>query len=232
MRVEAVIFDLDGTLLDTGEGVIRSVKYTISQMNLKELPLDKLAEFVGPPIKRKLQQEFGLSNEQAEEGMNIFRSHYGLGDIYIAQPYDGVEKILKQLKDKNFKLGVATYKREDQAIKLLERKGLAKYFDVISGTDLNGKMTKTDVICKCLENLNCLPKKAIMVGDSENDAVGAAEVGMNFIGVTYGYGFKSNDDVIKYNNIGYADKCIELYHIILAQYENYGEKLYEEKGRY
>ena len=93
--IKAVIFDLDGTLLDTGKGVVKSVKYTIQQMKLPSLSQSELETFVGPPIKNKLQQTFDLTEEQAVEGMNIFRNHYGKEDIYIAEPYAAIEDLLR-----------------------------------------------------------------------------------------------------------------------------------------
>lgn len=163
--IKAVIFDLDGTLLDTGKGVVKSVKYTIQQMKLPSLSQSELETFVGPPIKNKLQQTFDLTEEQAVEGMNIFRNHYGKEDIYIAEPYAAIEDLLGMLKRDGYKLGVATYKREDQAIKLLEKMQIADFFDVIHGADSEGKMSKADVINKSLLDLGCIPEEAVMVGE-------------------------------------------------------------------
>lgn len=209
--IKAVIFDLDGTLLDTGKGVVKSVKYTIQQMKLPSLSQSELETFVGPPIKNKLQQTFDLTEEQAVEGMNIFRNHYGKEDIYIAEPYAGIEELLGMLKRDGYKLGVATYKREDQAIKLLEKMQIADFFDVIHGADPEGKMSKADVINKSLLDLDCDSQEAVMVGDSDNDAIGAATAGMHFLGVTYGYGFKSEADVAKHVNIGSVADCSEIF---------------------
>lgn len=209
--IKAVIFDLDGTLLDTGKGVVKSVKYTIQQMKLPSLSQSELETFVGPPIKNKLQQTFNLTEEQAVEGMNIFRNHYGKEDIYIAEPYAAIEDLLGMLKRDGFKLGVATYKREDQAIKLLEKMQIADFFDVIHGADPEGKMSKADVINKSLLDLDCDSQEAVMVGDSDNDAIGAATAGMHFLGVTYGYGFKSEADVAKHVNIGSVADCSEIF---------------------
>ena len=208
--IKAVIFDLDGTLLDTGKGVVKSVKYTIQQMKLPSLSQSELETFVGPPIKNKLQKTFDLTEEQAVEGMNIFRNHYGKEDIYIAEPYAAIEDLLGMLKRDGYKLGVATYKREDQAIKLLEKMQIADFFDVIHGADSEGKMSKADVINKSLLDLDCDPQEAVMVGDSDNDAIGAETAGMHFLGVTYGYGFKSEVDVAKHVNIGSVADCLSV----------------------
>ena len=187
--IKAVIFDLDGTLLDTGKGVVKSVKYTIQQMKLPSLSQSELETFVGPPIKNKLQQTFDLTEEQAVEGMNIFRNHYGKEDIYIAEPYAAIEDLLGMLKRDGYKLGVATYKREDQAIKLLEKMQIADFFDVIHGADSEGKMSKADVIEVEGTVLEKLPNAMFKV-ELENKHVVLAHISgklrMNFIRILPG----------------------------------------------
>lgn len=207
---KAVLFDLDGTLLDTGEGVISSVRYTIEQMKLPPLSDEVLKTFVGPPIKKKMMEMFDLSDDAASTAMSVFREHYGQNDIYIAKVYDGLIELLDALRDKGYKLGVATYKREDQAGKLLEKFGLAGKFDVIHGSDVDGKLTKTDVVNNCVKDLGFAPQEMVLVGDSDNDAIGAMQAGLKFIGVTYGYGFKSEDDVKCYDNIAAVESCEEV----------------------
>ncbi len=212
---KAVLFDLDGTLLDTGDGVISSVRYTIEKMKLPMLSDEELKAFVGPPIKKKMMEVFLLSDESSSEAMNIFRNHYGIEDIYIASVYDGLIEILNELKSKGYKLGVATYKREDQAKKLLQKFDLVEKFDVIHGSDKEGKLTKADVVNNCILDLNVIPKEAVLVGDSDNDAIGAKQAGLKFIGVTYGFGFKSKDDVDSFDNIGVAETCQEIIKYII-----------------
>ena len=207
---KAVLFDLDGTLLDTGDGVISSVRYTIEKMKLPMLSDDELKTFVGPPIKKKMMEVFSLSDETSSEAMNIFRNHYGIEDIYIARVYDGLVELLEELKNEGYKLGVATYKREDQAKNLLQKFGLAEKFDVIHGSDKEGKLTKADVVNNCILDLNVNPKEAVLVGDSDNDAIGAKQAGLKFVGVTYGFGFKSETDVECFDNIGIANSCQEI----------------------
>lgn len=211
---KAVLFDLDGTLLDTGEGVISSVKYTIEKMGLPELSYDVLKTFVGPPIKKKMMEMFELSDEVASEAMNIFREHYGAGDIYIAKVYDGMIALLDDLKKRGYKLGVATYKREDQAKKLLEKFEIADKFDVIHGSDKEGMLTKADVINNCVRELGYSPCEMVLIGDSDNDAIGAKQAGLEFIGVTYGYGFKSKADVDCFQNMGIAEECYQISELI------------------
>lgn len=161
--------------------------------------------------------EFNLDEATAMEGMNVFRKHYGEEDIYIAEPYDGIEDLLVELRKLNIKTGVATYKREDQATKLLQKKGLYHFFDVVHGSDPDGKLSKADVVKLCIDDLGCQPTQVVMIGDSDNDAIGALGVGSHFIGVTYGYGFKDEESVRKFKNIGIVNKCSDIFRIIMEE---------------
>ena len=196
---KAVIFDVDGTLIDGTEGIINSVKYAISKMGLKQLPKSELISFVGPPIQNSVKEKFNLNDSDAQTFANIFRKKYAEGDVYLAKVYSGIYDLLDFLKEKNFKLGVATYKREDYAIKLVKYFNFDKYFDSVCGADNENKLTKYDILVNCKNNLGCENKNNIMVGDTLHDAEAAQKLEIGFIGVTYGFGFKNRDDAKKYN---------------------------------
>jgi phosphoglycolate phosphatase len=213
-RMKAVLFDLDGTLLNTSFGVISSVKYMINRLGYAMPDERTLKTFIGPPIKKRVIEIYGVSDEEGMDAMNLFRAHYGQKDIYLAEHYNGMPELLKRLKEKGYKLGVATYKREDQGISLLERYGLALYFDIIHGADAEGKRSKADVVRLCIQDLQVEPEQVVMIGDSDNDAIGAEQAGTKFIGVTYGFGFHSREEISAYANIGIADTCMEIFEII------------------
>ena len=147
---KGIIFDLDGTLLDTSEGVLASIRHTIKTMNYRELPLETLLTFIGPPVKRSLMNHYGLTDQEADEATEVFRQQYKNKDLLKAKPYDGILELLKALKDQGFLVGVATLKREDYAHTILEHFGIAKLCDLICGSDFESRMTKTDVLRKCL----------------------------------------------------------------------------------
>ena len=205
MTTRAVIFDLDGTLLDTSEGVIRSVNYTIETLGYESLPEDMLRTFIGPPIHHRMQEIYGITEEAAKEAMHIFRNHYKEGDLFFAAHYEGLEELLQKLREEGYLLGVCTYKREDQARMLLEDKGLAPYFHVIHGQDPEGKLSKAEVLQLTMKDLGVIPEETVMVGDAYTDAVGARDAGVPFLGVTYGFGFRTKEDVAEYPHVGVAD---------------------------
>lgn len=102
---KGIIFDLDGTLLDTSEGVLASIRHTIKTMNYRELPLETLLTFIGPPVKRSLMNHYGLTDQEADEATEVFRQQYKNKDLLKAKPYDGILELLKALKDQGFLVG-------------------------------------------------------------------------------------------------------------------------------
>lgn len=191
MRInkDVLLFDLDGTLTDSADGIINSIKYSRDVLGLGE-PDCSYFVFVGPPLMESYTVHFGLSEEKAREAINVYRERYSRIGWKENRVYDGVEKMLKELKAKGKMLLVATSKPEKFARQILEYFGLDKYFDFIGGCDLEGKLaTKADVINYVFEAVNIADKsKAIMIGDRYHDVYGAKNAGIECIGVTYGYG--------------------------------------------
>ena len=219
--IKSVIFDLDGTLLDTSEGIISSVEKMIDHFGYKKLTRAELETFIGPPISKSVIRIYGLSDEEALEAMKYYRVVYkaepedgSKPDLFRGSIYPGMEELLQNLRDDGYKVGVATYKPEHMAKALLEEKGLTKYFDVIHGADLEGKLTKADVVSLSIKELGHTPEETAMVGDSDNDAIGAEGANALFIGVTYGFGFKTESDVNEFNNIGYASTPLEVMDVV------------------
>lgn len=190
---KGIIFDLDGTLLDTSEGVLASIRHTIKTMNYRELPLETLLTFIGPPVKRSLMKHYGLTDQEADEATEVFRQQYKNKDLLKAKPYDGILELLKALKDQGFLVGVATLKREDYSHTILEHFGIAKLCDLICGSDFESRMTKTDVLRKCLSGLGLESSEALLIGDTSSDGNGAKEAGTDFMAVTFGFGYKTKE---------------------------------------
>ncbi len=215
-QTRAVIFDLDGTLLDTSEGIIRSVKTMIRKMGYDPLPEDMYRTFIGPPIHHRMKEVYGIGEDEAKVAMHAFRNHYLEHDIFFASHYDGMEELLQRLGSEGYLLGVCTYKREDQAKLLLTEKGLADYFDVIHGQDPDGLMSKAEVLQLTIRELGVEAEEAVMVGDAYTDAEGARGAGVPFLGVTYGFGFLTDRDVEAFPNIGVAHTPGEIAEVLRA----------------
>ena len=185
---ELVLFDLDGTLLDTSPGIFNSVRYAESQMGLSTIPDARLREFVGPPPKSMYQCIYGLTEDQAFLAAQKHREYGKTKAIYEAKVYPGIRELLAQLKTNGYKLAVATLKAETIAQTILEYYGIAEYFDTIVGMDPQETLTKRMTIDLAKERTGSAGK-AILVGDSIYDYDGAMEAGIDFLGVLYGFGF-------------------------------------------
>ena len=190
MIVKAIIFDLDGTLLDTGKGIVKCVASTLSKMGLAVPNEETCKTFVGPPLKKRFLELFKADEKTADDFVRLFREEYAKGDIFLADRYPGMDECLVALHER-FPLAVATNKREDLAVKLLEKFEMTSFFDAICGSDAASTMTKEQIVANAAKRLGVEPADCIMIGDSSNDAEAAERLGMSFIGVTYGYGFKN-----------------------------------------
>ena len=190
-RFDLVIFDLDGTLLDTSEGILSSIRFTTDHFHLRPIPEERIRSFIGPPIQWSFMKEYGLSVEKGNDYAAVFRDRYKNYDLMKAVPYPGIIEAMKKLKAMGCKLAVATYKREDYALELLERYAFLEQCSIAHGCDFAGKRKKADIIRMCIEEAAINDRdRAVLVGDTESDRNGALEAGIHFIGVTYGFGYK------------------------------------------
>lgn len=208
---DLAVFDVDGTLLNTTEGVLSSVKYTIEKFGFEPLSQEKLRKFIGPPIQNSFAGAYGLSGDILQDIAGVFRNRYKDVDLFKAEPYEGIYDAMQWLLDNNVKIAIATYKRQDYAEKILKNFGFDKYTDIMYGADHENKLKKRDIIEKCIADSGITDySKVVMIGDSDNDAIGAREIGVNFIAVTYGFGFDSAEDAMNFPNVGIASSPDEL----------------------
>ena len=184
---KAILFDLDGTLTDSGEGIIKSAEYALQYFQLPVPDWETMRVFVGPPL-RDTFADFGVPKDRLDEAVAVYRERYIPIGIYENTPYPGVETLLSQLRQQGHRLFVATSKPEWMAVDVLTRFGLASYFENIAGATMDGSRdTKADVIAYLLKQVDAV-EDAVMVGDTAFDVIGAAAHKIPCIGVDWGYG--------------------------------------------
>jgi len=213
-KYRLIVFDVDGTLLNTAEGVLSSAKYAIAQMGFQIPSAAILETFIGPPIQDSFERVFHVQGNEKDQMADMFRNRYKDVDLLKARPYNGIYDLMSSLQQAGYKIAIATYKRQDYAKRITEYFDFNKYTDVICGSDFDGKMTKADIIQMAVEKSGMTSADAIMIGDTMQDATGARNQHMNFIAVTYGFGFKPDDVLPDGFCMGVADKPGEIFKIV------------------
>jgi phosphoglycolate phosphatase len=212
---KAVFFDLDGTLTDSGEGIINCVSYTLEEFGLPVPHRDALRVFVGPPLRESFVK-FGVPKEEVDNAIKIYRSRYIPIGKFENSPYEGIRELLERLKAEGHKLYVATSKPETTSVEILEHFDLAKYFDIICGASFDhARHSKALVIAYLLEQTG-EGLDAVMVGDTAFDVTGAAVHGISTIGVSWGYG--STQEMREAGAIAIASTTAELLNLILEAF--------------
>lgn len=207
---DIIIFDLDGTLSNSGEGITKSVQYALEKMGIKEDDLDNLRHFVGPPMKEEMMLSYNFTDGQAAEAVAFYRERYIPIGIYETSLYDGVIELLRALKENDKIIAIATSKPQKMAEEVLEYLKIDCYFDFVMGADMiGGKQSKEDVLNALLDMLPIKDKaKMLMVGDTKFDVIGANALNIDCIGVSYGYG--DIKEMLEYGAIAVVDKALEL----------------------
>ncbi|MBQ9949091.1 MAG: HAD hydrolase-like protein [Clostridia bacterium] len=192
MNKKYLLFDLDGTITASDEGITRSVQYALSKLGINEPDLQKLKVFVGPPLRVAFPKYYGLSREQAEEAVTYYRKRYEDVGIFECTLYDGIKDLLHDCKAHGYTLVLATSKPRIYAHKILERFGIHDCFSVVAGCELDGRLdSKAEVIAHAMSLCGDADKdKYIMIGDRFYDIEGANIMGLESVGVLYGYGNK------------------------------------------
>ena len=208
---KAILFDLDGTLTDSGEGIMNCARLALEHYGLPIPSEAELRTFVGPPLHESFVR-FGVPEEEADNAIKIYRSRYIPIGKFENHPYDGIHHVLEQLKELGHTLYVATSKPETMSVEILEHFGMAKYFDIIAGASFDrSRSSKEDVIAYLLEQCGDYEEK-IMVGDTAFDVIGAKAHGIPTVGVSWGYG--KVEDMEKAGAISIAHTMEELFDML------------------
>lgn len=208
---KVILFDLDGTLTESGEGITKSVQYALEKLGQPEPDLKKLEVFVGPPLLQQFMKYAGLDEETAVKAVEYYRERYTDIGIFENEVYPGVEDMLDKLRGKGYILAVASSKPERFVKKVLDHFDLTKYFHEIVGSEMNGGRTsKADVIEEALDRLHMADHRdqVVMVGDKEHDVFGARKTGLKCLAVSYGYG--SEEELKNANPLKIVDSAQEV----------------------
>ena len=192
MAYSAILFDLDGTIVDSAPGITATLAYTFEQMGLPIPTPSELVAYVGPPILDSFRDRAGFTPEQAHHALEIYRPQYLETGVYNATVYDGLPGVLRAIHSAGVPLSLATSKPELPATLILEHFGLASQFDIITGASADEvRSAKADVVAEALVRLEAFGadlSNPVMVGDREHDVHGAAAHGIPTIFVEWGYG--------------------------------------------
>lgn len=184
-----ILFDLDGTLTNSAEGIVNSVKYAMQRLG-RPLPPDvELPRFIGPPLADSFKQVCALPDADIPHAIAVFREYFAEKGMFENELYPGIRRLLPELRRTGHRLFVATNKLEHFAVKILEHFEVLEHFTAVAGSQLDGPaQDKGGIIRRLVGAHGILPASAVMVGDREHDMLGARQNGMASIGVLYGFG--------------------------------------------
>ena len=210
-----ILFDLDGTITDPAEGITNSVAYALQKYGIRVEDKTELYTFIGPPLYESFMRYYGFSAEEAHRAVDYYREYYSDKGIFECRLYDGVERLLKKLRQSGKKVVLATSKPEYFAEKILEHFGIFDLFDTVAGATMDSsRVEKSDVILYALQKADVSDKiNTVMIGDREFDIKGAKVNSLESIGVTFGYG--SRDELEKAAADYIAESVEEIEKLIL-----------------
>ncbi len=211
---KTVLFDLDGTVMDTGEGITNAIKYGLEKCGLPPLSMDIRKKFIGPPLRNSFKKYCGIDDEGVEKVVSEYREYYAAHGHHECKPYEGIRELLEKLKDEGRALCVATLKYEKASKVMLDEWDFSKYFEKIVGADVDkGMDNKTKIIKSALDGEEC--GSAVMIGDVANDIYAARANNIDAVGVLYGYG--DRDALIEAKPDYLVKNVFEIYGVISAK---------------
>ncbi len=209
---QAILFDLDGTLVESGPGIINSIKTAFERMHRPVPSKEELRVFIGPP-SRVTFPKFGIPQEEVETAVSYYRERYWKKGQYECSIYPGIENLLEQLKAEGYRLFVATSKPEVTAKNMLDYLGLSNYFEVIAGATYDHvREKKSQVIRYLFAEAEISASDAVLIGDTMFDVNGANEVGIPTICVSWGYG--DEEEMLRAGAAAVVHSTEELKHLL------------------
>lgn len=218
MRYKGIIFDFDGTICDTGEGILKSAKYALDAFGYDCPDYKELTYFIGPPLLVTFQEKFGADPMRADELVKKYRERYTNTGIFESELYDGIKELLISLRKDNIKIGIASSKPKYYIEMLLDHFGIKSYFDAICGVSFTADCeSKANIISRCAKELELAGNELLMVGDKKYDIDGAKANIIDSVGVMWGYGTKF--EFIEAGAKFIADKIPDIESIALGFFE-------------
>lgn len=213
-KYDYVIFDFDGTVTDTGEGILKSLAYSFEQMGQPVPDLSELKKFIGPPIHYSYVTFYNVPEDEVAEYIRKYRERYRKIGIFECFVYDGMRQTLESLRSQGIKTGIASSKPIKLVYDVMEHLGLTGLFDAVVGTqfDDSSHAGKTDLVLECMQKLGAVRERTLMVGDRYFDIDGAKGAGVDSVGVIYGYG--SREEFEEHNATYIIKKPQELLEIV------------------
>ncbi len=196
MKYKTVLFDFDGTLVDSSRGILHCAQNTLADMGQSVPGREMMKKFIGPPLKLSFVNACGMSDEMATEAVRIYREKYAAAGMFEVDVYPGMRELLDRLSDAGVVCAVASVKREEIVRSTLTHLGLANKFSAICGAsgDIN-ITTKGHIVNEAVVRTDSKKEECILVGDSDYDAIGAQEAGIDFCAVLWGFGFETMNDL-------------------------------------
>ena len=188
--MKTVLFDLDGTISNSEEGITKCAQYALLAFGIEEPDVTALRFFIGPPLIGTFMEHYGMNEADGRAAVAKYRERYNPTGIFECSIYPGVKKVLQSLHAHGYRIGIASSKPEESCKRVLDHLGVTEYFDEIIGATMDGRIdTKEEVLHEAIQRMQLQNKKeVVLIGDTRFDVLGAKAVGIDCIGVTYGFG--------------------------------------------
>ncbi|MFM7024057.1 MAG: HAD hydrolase-like protein [Flavobacteriales bacterium] len=211
--MKIVLFDLDGTITDSSEGIVNSIKHALSQLGFPDEDHEKIQTFIGPPLHDTFKIIYGI--EDSHNAVALYREYYAVKGIFENRLYDGIQEVLEMLKDQNYTIALATGKPTYYSEIILKHFQIDHYFSAVVGSNMDGtRGDKKEIIAEVFQQLQYNPERdeATMIGDRHHDVRGAKHHNIPCIGVSYGY--SEEDELLEAGAVKIIDHPLELLAIL------------------
>lgn len=214
--MKAILFDLDGTLIDSSEGITKSTQYALAHYGIIENDLSKFYKFIGPPLVASFKKYYDFPEEQAVEAVAVYRERYNKIGLFECSLYPGVRECIEKLKAQGYLIGMASSKPEVSCRRILEHFGILELFDDVVGATFDGRIdTKEEVLNEVMRRWSDVPKDEMcLIGDTMFDVEGANQVGIRTVAVTFGFG--DVEQMVKAGAVTICEDMAKLPEIVAA----------------